>query len=275
MPPKKKSDKNSTSKEYVGPVEPTELEIQLQQELEELQKKLGGLKEEVETLRKESDFLQREAAQTRTESHEYLAFMSKKTNLRKNTIISLSDQNEAELRKISKEKDQVLSTFEQRKEELKDQLMEKESVLAKINQEYKELEDYQALREEQLETIKDLEKEVVEKRNEYSESIQNIKTEFLTKRANYAKESDEKIKRLAKEANKKAVLCLEEHAKLMKTENKNLRTELMELLKRSSMLNEHKQQLEKQNADLVREQQYSNDILRLRGEKHRNTETKH
>ena len=42
--------------------------------------------------------------------------MSKKTNLRKNTIISLSDQNEAELRKISKEKDQVLSTFEQRKE---------------------------------------------------------------------------------------------------------------------------------------------------------------
>ena len=33
MPPKKKSDKNSTSKEYVGPVEPTELEIQLQQEL--------------------------------------------------------------------------------------------------------------------------------------------------------------------------------------------------------------------------------------------------
>ena len=42
--------------------------------------------------------------------------MSKKTNLRKNTIISLSDQNEAELRKISKEKDQVISTFEQRKE---------------------------------------------------------------------------------------------------------------------------------------------------------------
>ena len=48
--------------------------------------------------------------------HEYLAFMSKKTNLRKNTIISLSDQNEAELRKISKEKDQILKTFEQRKE---------------------------------------------------------------------------------------------------------------------------------------------------------------
>ena len=51
-----------------------------------------------------------------------------------------------------------------------------------------------------------MEKEVVEKRNEYSESIQNIKTEFLTKRANYAKESDEKIKRLAKEANKVSFL---------------------------------------------------------------------
>ena len=32
MPPKK-NDKSAASKEYVGPVEPTELEIQLQQEL--------------------------------------------------------------------------------------------------------------------------------------------------------------------------------------------------------------------------------------------------
>lgn len=42
--------------------------------------------------------------------------MSNKTNLRKNTIISLSDQNEAEIRKLSKERDQLLSTFQQRKE---------------------------------------------------------------------------------------------------------------------------------------------------------------
>lgn len=33
MPPKKKTDKKKESKIYVGPVEPTELEIQLQEEL--------------------------------------------------------------------------------------------------------------------------------------------------------------------------------------------------------------------------------------------------
>merc|ERR1739838_162840 len=90
MPPKKGKDKPAKKKEKekedLGPPVSTEKELQLQTELDELQEKLTILKSEVESLRKENDFLNEEAGQTRTESHEYMSFMAKKTNKRQTPL---------------------------------------------------------------------------------------------------------------------------------------------------------------------------------------------
>ena len=82
--------------------------------------------------RKEGEFLQQEANQTRTESvssnisknwfyerffqHEYMSFMSKKTQKKQSAIITLSDKNEHELQKIANEKKEMLKRYEERKE---------------------------------------------------------------------------------------------------------------------------------------------------------------
>lgn len=274
MPPKAKGEKKSKkdggeATEDAGPIEPSQKELELQTELDDLQVKLDFLKLEVEKLRKENSFLQQEATQTRTESHEYMSYVAKKTQKRQNAIITLSDQNQHELRKISLEKEEMLKNFQDRKDELKKVLLDKEERLAKATLEFGDLQDYQDLREEQLGRIEKLEQQIAAKRAEYSDELTRLNTDFLAQRKKYSADAEEKLQKLSQEAKKRAVACLEDHANQKKEENTHLRVELAELLKRSRLLNDHKQRLEKQNSELLREQQYSMDILRLRGERHR------
>jgi len=49
--------------------------------------------------------------------------MSKKTQKRQTTIISLSDRNQQEIKDISEQKEQLLKDFEQKKEGKKDFFM--------------------------------------------------------------------------------------------------------------------------------------------------------
>nr|XP_002132105.1 coiled-coil domain-containing protein 166-like [Ciona intestinalis] len=274
MPPKKKGkgkgkkaaeEKPETSQPTDEGLGPSDREVLLQKECDGLTSDLSRLKQEVDELRKENEFLQEEAQQTRIESHEYMSYMAKKTHKRQTTIISLSDQNERELDKINRQKELMLADYEEKKTALKTSLLEKENLLAKANKEFQDLAEYRELREEQLKKIKQLEREVLRMRGKHSDTIQQLKSQFLQEKAEYTDESEEKIQELAKEANKKAVLCLAEHADSIKQENRTLRAELLELIKKSRILNQHKKKLEDQKHELLREKQYSEDIRRLRG----------
>ncbi|XP_078484944.1 coiled-coil domain-containing protein 166-like [Ciona intestinalis] len=274
MPPKKKGkgkgkkaaeEKPETAQPTEEGLGPSDREVLLQKECDGLTSDLSRLKQEVDELRKENEFLQEEAQQTRIESHEYMSYMAKKTHKRQTTIISLSDQNERELDKINRQKELMLADYEEKKTALKTSLLEKENLLAKANKEFQDLAEYRELREEQLKKIKQLEREVLRMRGKHSDTIQQLKSQFLQEKAEYTDESEEKIHELAKEANKKAVLCLAEHADSIKQENRTLRAELLELIKKSRILNQHKKKLEDQKHELLREKQYSEDIRRLRG----------
>ena len=59
--------------------------------------------------------------------------------------------------------------------------------------------------------------------------------------------------------------CLGEHTTRIKDENRKLRHELLNLIHRSRALHGHKEELEKQRRDLIREQQYAADLKRLKG----------
>lgn len=250
---------------------PTDREAYLKKELALLDANLERLKNQAADLRKENDVLQKEASHVRTESHGYMTYMAKKTHKRQTTIISLSDQNQKELENINAQKAQMLADYEMKKTRLKSILLEKENLLSKARKEFQDLGEYRELRDEQLKKIKQLEREVLHMRGKHSDAIGDLKTKFLREKAEFSKESEEKIEALALEANKKAVQCLNEHTTSIKTENKRLRAELMELIRRSQVLNNHKMELEEQKKQLLREQQYGADIRRLRGLQHRKT----
>lgn len=275
MPPKKKGKgkggkgaKEEKSEEVARPTEPTgpsDREVYLRRELNNLTSELDRYKNKVDELRKENDVLQQEAKHIRVESHEYMSYMAKKTHKRQTMIVSLSDQNQKELNDIKLQMQQLLADYEEKKNALKATLLDKESQLTKARTEFHELAEYRELREDQLRKIKQLEREVLHMRGKHSETIQQLKSKFLQEKSEYTNESDAKIQVLATESNKKAVRCLNEHTTKIKHDNRSLRAELLELIRQSQVLNLHKQELENQKKQLLRETQYNEDIKRIRG----------
>ncbi|XP_002738993.1 coiled-coil domain-containing protein 166-like [Saccoglossus kowalevskii] len=250
-----------------GPVEPpkpTEKELLLRAELESLTEELAGLKKRVEELRHENEWLQQEAHQTRVESHEYMSYMSKKTHKRQTTIITLTDQNQKEIEDINKQKEEMLKEYEEKKQALRNILLEKEAELAKTKKELDDLEEFKRLQADQVQRIKDLEKEVMKMRGKHTDTIQKLKTQFLSEKRNYQQDSESKVNELAKQANREALHCLNEHTSRIKDENRELRRELLKLIQTTRALHEHKQELEDQRKQLMREQQYGNDLKTLK-----------
>ncbi|XP_077980396.1 coiled-coil domain-containing protein 166-like [Glandiceps talaboti] len=278
MPPKKGKGKGKGKKGKKGgaaggeggddgpiePPKPTEKELLLREELETLTEELAGLKKRVEELRHENEWLQQEAHQTRVESHEYMSYMSKKTHKRQTTIITLTDQNQKEIEDINKQREEMLKSYEAKKQALRSVLLEKESELAKTRKELDDLEEYKRLQADQVQRIRDLEKEVMRMRGKHTDTIQKLKTQFLTEKREYQHESESKVNELARQANREALHCLNAHTSKIKSENRELRRELMKLIQTTRALHEHKEELEEQRRQLLREQQYGNDLKKLK-----------
>lgn len=276
MPPKKKGGKKGKKgkggkdddgdepKQKPTTPEPTEKELILQQELVKVTSDLENARKKVEDLRKENDWLQQEANRVRNESHEYMSYMEKKTSKRQTTIITLSDHNKQQIRNILLEKEIMEKEFDEKKQALEILLLEKQNSLKKTKDELADLAPLKTLQTEQLNKIKELEKEVMQMRTKHSETIQSLKSTFLRDKREFQSDSENRIATLQKKANKEAIQCLTEHTNAIKLENRNLRRELLELIKTTRAYQEHKRELEEQRKQLLREQQYAEDLKKLR-----------
>ncbi|KAK3091742.1 hypothetical protein FSP39_022279 [Pinctada imbricata] len=290
MPPKKKGgkkgkkgkgkgDKDEGTPEGGGNIatpEPTEKEILLQQELEKVTGDLESTKKRVEELksyelyylntirRKENEWLQQEGSRVRVESHEYMSYMDKKTTARQTKVITLSDHNKQEIQDIKRQEELLKEEFNQKKQALQNLLFEKQNILKKTTEELAELNTYKELQTEQLNKIKELEKEVMTMRSKHSETIQSLKSTFLKEKREYQQDSDSRIAALEKLANKEAEKCLTDHTNKIKLDNRKLRRELQELIHMTRVYQAHQRDLEEQRKQLLREQQYAEDLKILR-----------
>ncbi|CAH1794050.1 unnamed protein product [Owenia fusiformis] len=271
MPPKKKGkekkkkgDDGEAKRKDDGEKEPSDKEKLLQQELDQLTGELDSMKQKVEELRAENEWLQQEAHKVRIESHEYMSYMEKKTSKRQTTIISLSDQNSKEIQDIKQEKENMLKQYEEKKATLRAVMLEKENMLSRTKQELEDLQEYKNLQKEQLAKIRELEREVMHMRGKHSETIQSLKAKFLKEKREFQTESEQRIQTMTKQANKEAFACLNDHTDHIKIENRALRHELLKLIRKTRALHEHKAQLEEQKKQLLREQQYANDLKKIR-----------
>ncbi|ESO82029.1 hypothetical protein LOTGIDRAFT_135547, partial [Lottia gigantea] len=212
----------------------------------------------------ENDWLQQEAQKVRVESHEYMSYIEKKTSKRQTTIITLSDHNKQQIQNIKLEKQLMEQEYDDKKQALEGMLLEKQHLLEKTNQELLELQEYKNLQTEQLNKIKELEREVMQMRVKHSEKIQDLKSRFLDEKRQYEEDSTTRIQTLEKKANKEAVQCLTDHTDSIKTENRRLRRELLKLIQKTRALSEHNVELENQRKELLREQQYAEDLKYIR-----------
>eukprot|EP00051_Salpingoeca_urceolata_P007335 m.96694 g.96694 ORF g.96694 m.96694 type:complete len:169 (-) comp15200_c1_seq1:132-638(-) len=107
------------------------------------------------------------------------------------------------------------------------------------------------LRDEQNAKIKDLETAVQQLDEQQSEALQRLKAEHLEEKIRFQKEATVKVAKLEAQAPTAAVSSLSKHGSLIKTQNRQLRKELLELISANRSLQEREAMLKQQHKDLV------------------------
>jgi len=272
MPPKgnKKKPTATPEDEVDKPVEvpqPTEREVQLTKQLDEITLELKSMRVQVDGLKEENEFLHQEAQQIRVETHEYLNYVSKKTQKRQDAVISLSDRNAEKISEIQAKKEEAVNSYNKEREKLSAIILTKESELTSIQNELSDLHEFQVLQQEQENEISSLEKKMSEIRIKHSEAVQKLKGKFLEEKNTFQKQSEDELMELTKEAKKDAQQCLQDHTVKIKQENRALRKELLELIQKTRALHKHKLELQEQRKVLLREQDYASDLHKMRKER--------
>ncbi|XP_014784061.1 putative autophagy-related protein 11 [Octopus bimaculoides] len=265
MPPKKKKQKKKTNspKETVLVPEKTLKETILEKHLQDITRQLEKCKARVAELQYENTSLEDEATKTRTESHEYMNYMGKKTELRQKTVVTLNDHNKELFRAIQEERKQIEEKYDGRKKDLETVLLAKRHVLHQTKKEMDALQESKFLQEEQLKRITELEKEIIEIRNHHALSVEELKEKYIDEKMKFRMEADEKIRVLTKEANEEARKHLVQYAEMIKNENRSLRRQLKSLIVSNRALLDHRQRLEEQHKTLAWKLQYAEDMKSL------------
>ncbi len=94
--------------------------------------------------------------------------------------------------------------------------------------------------------------------------ISKLRAEFIKEKFDHKKEADHRIATIVKAANKEARECLSENTIKIKQENQKLRAELLDLINITKDLKAHKDRLDGQKIDLLKEINYAEDLKKVR-----------
>ncbi|NXS95693.1 CC166 protein, partial [Jacana jacana] len=220
----------------------------------------------VEHFLQENKFLEKEAQRNRDESNTYLSYLTKHNQKCQNLIITLNDQNHTNLSQVWAQKEKLISQYTEKEKELRNSLMNMETKYSLMNKEVEDLQLFKdpSFRQEQAKKIKGLEKELLVTKIQHSDEMHKIKSRFLQARADCEADFHQKIQVLTKRAEEAAIESLIQHTKQVQAENWHLRQELLRLIQYSKILKETKVQLIEQQEQLLRENQYIQDMARRR-----------
>lgn len=235
----------------------------LQKEYKILTEHMNTYMGRVEHFLQENKFLEKEAQRNQEESNAYLSYITKHSQKCQNLIITLNDQNRTDLSQVWTQKEKLISQYTEKEKEVRRSLMNMETKYSLMN---KEVEDLQPFKDPsvQLKKIKELEKELLVTKIQHSDEMRKIKSRFLQAKADCEMDVHQKIQILAKRAEEAAIQSLIQHIKQVKAENWHLRQELLRLIQYSKILIETKVQLREEQQQLLRENQYIQDMAYMR-----------
>ncbi|NXF38890.1 CC166 protein, partial [Nyctibius bracteatus] len=238
----------------------------LQKEYKVLTEHMNTYMGRLEHLLQENKFLEKEAQRNKEESNAYLSYIENHGQKRQNLIITLNDQNQADLSQISTQKEKLISQYTEKEKELRSVLMNMETKYSLLSKEVEDLLPFEgpSVQLEQMKKIKELEKELLITKIQCSAEMHKIKSRFLQAKADCEMDFHQKIQVLTKRAEEAAIQSLIQHLKQVKAENWHLRQELLRLIQYSKSLKETKVQLREQQEQLLREIQYIQDTAHTR-----------
>lgn len=243
-----------------------ERKLYLQKEYKILTEHLNTYMGRVEHFLQENKFLEKEAHQNQEESNAYLSYITKHSQKCQNLIITLNDQNHTDLSQVWAQKEKLISQYTEKEKELRSSLMNMEAKYSLMNKEVEDLQPFSdpSVQQEQMKKIKELEKELLVTKIQHSDEMHKIKSRFLQAKADSEMDFHQKIQVLTKTAEEAAIQSLIQYIKQVKAENWHLRQELLRLIQYSKILKETKVQLREQQEQLLRENQYIQDMAHRR-----------
>ncbi|XP_074746315.1 coiled-coil domain-containing protein 166 [Strix uralensis] len=247
-----------------------ERKLYLQKEYKILTEHMNTYMGRVEHFLQENKFLEKEAKRNQEESNAYLSYIRKHSQKCQNLIITLNDQNHTDLSEVWMQKEKLISQYTEKEEEVRSALMNMETKYSLMNKEVEDLQPfkYPSLQLERMKKIKELEKELLATKIQHSDEMHEIKSRFLQAKADCETDFHQKIQVLTKRAEEAAIQSLIQHIKQVKAENWHLRQELLRLIQYSKILKETKVQVREQQQQLLRENQYTQDMAHRRQRLH-------
>ncbi|NXD87455.1 CC166 protein, partial [Halcyon senegalensis] len=256
--------KNGNASEGISDMEilVKERKSYLQKEYKILTEHMNTYMGKVEHFLQENKFLAKEAQHNQEESNAYLSYITKYIQKCQNLITTLNDQNHTDLSQVWIEKEKLMSQYTEKEEEVRRSLMNMETKYSLMN---KEVEDMQLFKDQLAQTkkIKELEKELLVTKIKHSDEMHKIKSRFLQAKAECEMQFHQKIQVLTKKVEEAATQSLIQHIKQVKAENWHLRQELLRLIQYSKILKETIVQLREEQEQLLRENQYTQDMAHM------------
>ncbi|XP_010013138.1 PREDICTED: coiled-coil domain-containing protein 166 [Nestor notabilis] len=255
----------------------SDMEILAQERKSYLQKEYKVVTEHMNTyvgrmeyFLQENKFLEKEAQQNQEEGNTYLSYIKKHSQKCQDLIITLNDQNHADLSEAGMQKEKLISQYMEKEKDVRSNLTYMESKYSLLSKEVEDLKPFNdpSYRKEQIEKIKELEKELLVTKIQHSDEMHKIKSRFLQAKADCKMNFHQKIQVLTKRAEAAAIQSLIQHIKQVKAENWHLRQELLRLIQYSKILKETKVHLREQQEQLLRENQYIQDMAHARHRLH-------
>ena len=122
----------------------------------------------------------------------------------------------------------------------------------------------QELKQNQLEEIEALKDEIVKARSVQTKLISDLRNKLVSEKNEHKRDADTRIAAIVKTANREARECLNQNTFEIKVQNTQLRKELLELINQTKEYNNHKEKLETQKSELLKEIKYAEDLIKVR-----------
>ncbi|XP_007488738.1 coiled-coil domain-containing protein 166 [Monodelphis domestica] len=235
----------------------------LQREFASLTEQLDTYEKRVQNVLLENDFLDREAARLREENRQYTVYMSSRAQHLANFIITLDAQNRADLAQVHSQQAELSHIYEGREHAVRAQLTEMEARASNMAYQVELLQPFKDLQLEQMARIKTLERELLHMRVEHTQLLHCVKGRFLEDKAACEREARQQVQLLVRRAEREATRSLLVHIQSIKAENRRLRQELLELLQRTKVLQDIRQDLLERRRRLRQDHQDAQDMAQI------------
>nr|CAH8863544.1 unnamed protein product [Trichobilharzia regenti] len=210
------------------------------------------LSKELSDMQKELLYIEHLIDEQEIQNNEYTLYIDKKREKQMKNTTTLEDFHLYTLGELKKDREDMLSAYE-----LQNTLIQEKKLLKSFKEELASTADIQLIRQKQEAEIERLEKEIRSTRAQQSEQLKELKAQSIMKQKQLDEETKNIMDQIVKESKKVSDKLIIDYVSNISKENEELYKSILNKLEEIKKLEKQRDDLQKQNEELQRNQIYS------------------